>query len=278
MTSPLILVTNDDGVESLGLWAAVEALAPLGEVWVVAPDRQWSGAGRAMLHDVTGALHEMTRTLDTGQTVRAYGVDATPALCIVHAMMELVPREPALLVSGINFGENVSTEITISGTVGAALEAAAFGVPAMAVSLEMPVDEHRTGAEATRYTVAQGITRRFAECLLATREGAPPLPFDVDVLSINVPRSVGEDTPWQLTRLSRRRYFVPLQPERESGEGRPGYTIMDRPEEAEPGSDVRALRRDRVVSVTPLSLDLTARAAFGTIEERLRTQWDELET
>lgn len=278
MTTPLILVTNDDGVESLGLWAAVEALAPLGEVWVVAPDRQWSGAGRAMLHDVTGALREVTRTLDTGPTVRAYGVDATPALCVVHAMTELVPREPALLVSGINFGENVSTEVTVSGTVGAALEAAAYGVSAMAVSLEMPVDEHRTGAEATRYRVTQGITRRFAERLLATRKGAPALPFDVDVLNINVPRSADEDTPWRLTRLSRRRYFVPLRPERESGEGRPGYTVMDRPEEAEPGSDVRAVRGDRVVSVTPLSLDLTARAAFGAIEERLRTQWDELGT
>ncbi|HOT91200.1 MAG TPA: 5'/3'-nucleotidase SurE [Anaerolineae bacterium] len=265
MEKPLIVVTNDDGVESAGLWAAVEAVAPFGEVLVVAPDRQWSAAGRSMPRTVTGELNEQQREVYGGDVVRVYSVDATPALCVVHAMLELVPRQPALLISGINFGENVSTEITISGTVGAALEAAAFGVPALAVSLEMTVAEHLTGGEAKDYTAAQHFTALFARRMLDRA-----LPYDVDVLNVNVPDNATPETPWRLARLSRQRYFLPLEPDRQNGNGRPGYTVRDDPHRVEPDSDVWALRVARVVSVTPLSLDMTSRADWGEVEERLR--------
>lgn len=268
MEKPLILVTNDDGVESEGLWAAVEALAPLGEVLVVAPDRQWSAAGRSMPRSVTGELTQKQRETYGGQSVRVYSVDATPALCVVHAMMEFIPRQPALLVAGINFGENVSTEITISGTVGAALEAAAFGIPALAVSLEMTVAEHLTGGEAKDYTATQHFTALFARRMLDRA-----LPYDVNVINVNVPDTATPETPWRLTRLSRQRYFLPLGPDRENGNGRPGYTVRADPHLVEPDSDVWALRVARMVSVTPLSLDMTARADFGAIEEQLRTEW-----
>jgi len=264
MQKPLILVTNDDGVESAGLWAAVEAVAPLGEVLVVAPDRQWSAAGRSMPQDVTGAVSECRRDVG-GQTVRVYGIDATPALCVVHAMMEFVPRTPALVVAGINFGENVSTEITISGTVGAALEAAAFGTPALAISLEMTVAEHLTGGEAKDYSASQYFTALFAQRLLDRA-----MPYDVNALNVNVPDTATPGTPWRLTRLSRQRYFVPLEPDRANGHGRPGYTVRAEPGQAEPDSDVWALHSARVISVTPLSLDMTSRADFGAIEERLQ--------
>ncbi len=264
MEKPLILVTNDDGVESAGLWAAVEAIAPLGEVLVVAPDRQWSAAGRSMPQSVTGAVSEHQREVG-GQTVQVYGIDATPALCVVHAMIEFVPRPPSLVVAGINFGENVSTEITISGTVGAALEAAAFGVPALAISLEMTVDEHLTGGEAKDYRATQHFAALFARRLLDRA-----MPYDVSVLNVNVPDDATAETPWRLTRLSRQRYFVPLGPDRANGDGRPGYTVRADPDRAEPDSDVWALHGARVVSVTPLSLDMTSRADFGAIEERLR--------
>ena len=268
MEKPLILVTNDDGVESEGLWAAVEAVAPFGEVLVVAPDRQWSAAGRSMPRSVTGEWTEQRRDIYGGQSVHAYSVDATPALCVVHAMLELVPRKPALLVAGINFGENVSTEITISGTVGAALEAAAFGVPALAVSLEMTVAEHLTGGEAKDYTAAQHFTALFARRMLDRA-----MPYDVSVINVNVPDTATPETAWRLTRLSRQRYFLPLEPDRKNGSGRPGYTVRADPHLVERDSDVWALRMARVVSVTPLSLDMTARADFGEIEEQLRTEW-----
>ncbi|HQE92080.1 MAG TPA: 5'/3'-nucleotidase SurE [Anaerolineae bacterium] len=265
MTKPLILVTNDDGVDSPGLWAAVEAVAPFGEVLVVAPDRQWSAAGRSMPRHVTGELTEKQHEIYGGQVVHVYSVDATPALCVVHAMMEFAPRQPALLVAGINFGENVSTEVTISGTVGAALEAAAFGVPALAVSLEMTVAEHLTGGEAKDYTAAQHFTAYFARRMLDRA-----LPYDVSVVNVNVPDTATPETSWRLTRLSRQRYFLPLSPDRKNGNGRPTYTVLADPRLAEPDSDVWALRVARVVSVTPLSLDITSRADFGAIEEPLR--------
>lgn len=268
MTPPLILVTNDDGVDSVGLWAAVEAVLPLGDVLVVAPNRQWSGAGRSMPRRVTGAFTERQHEMPNGQIVRTIGVDASPALCVVHAMTEFAPRPPSLLVSGINFGENISTEVTISGTVGAALEAATFRIPALAISLEMSIPDHLTGGESKDYSASKHFTATFARRLLARA-----LPFDADVLNVNVPESATPATPWRLTRLSRQRYFLPLLPDRANGEGRPGYSVTVEPERAERDSDVWAMRVARAVSVTPLSLDLTSRSDFGMIEEQLRKEW-----
>ncbi len=113
MEQPLILVTNDDGIESRGLWAAVEAVLPLGEVLVVAPDRQWSGGGRSMPPDVTGRLTPASRWVN-GTYVTAYAVDASPALAVTHAVMELAPRPLSLVVSGINSGANLGIEVTIA--------------------------------------------------------------------------------------------------------------------------------------------------------------------
>ncbi len=264
MERPLILLTNDDGVESDGLWAAAEALLPLGEVLIVVPGRQWSGAGRCMPHTVTGEVVEMHREIN-GEPVQVYVLDSSPALCVVHAVVEFAPRPPALAVAGINLGENVSTEITISGTVGAALEAAANGIPGLAVSLEMPIEEHFAAGQQQDYRTAQVFTHRFARWMLNHT-----LPYDVDVLSVNVPANATPETPWQLTRLSRRRYFIPLPPDREHGDGRPGYTVRADLEQVEVGSDVWALRVARLVSVTPLSLDNTSRLSFGVLEELLR--------
>jgi len=266
MSEPLILVTNDDGIHSQGLWAAAAALLLLGEVLVVAPDRQWSGAGRSMPASVSGDLSRADREIE-GQSITAYAVDATPAKAVLHGVLELAPRRPDLVVSGINFGENVSTEVTISGTVGAALEGAACGIPAMAVSLALPIAYHRhvTG-DGADYAAAQVFTRRFAGFMLNAA-----LHYDLDVLNINVPRAATASTPWRLSRLSRHRYYMATPPDRDTGDGRLGYRQMDDPAQAEPDSDIHALSIDRVVTVTPLSLDLTARTDFAALDEALRT-------
>lgn len=268
MANPLILVTNDDGIASDGLRAAVEALLPLGDIFVVAPDRQWSGAGRAMPRQVSGDLISTPFETTMGIRVPAYAMDTSPALCVVHAMLELLDRPPDLVVSGINYGENISTEITISGTIGAALEAAAFGIPALAVSMSMPVSAHQHGSAFEDYVAARAYTQRFARRMLDHK-----LPTDVDVLSINLPQGATAETPWLLTKLSRCRYFIPLAPDRANGEGRPGYTVMKDPAKAERNSDVWCLHVKGMVSVTPLSLDLTARADFGQLDELLRIEW-----
>lgn len=265
MAEPLILITNDDGIQSEGLWSAAEALLPLGEVLVVAPDRQWSGAGRSMPSSVSGHLTSADRVIQD-RLVQAYAVDATPAKAVLHGVLELAPRRPALVVSGINLGENISTEITISGTVGAALEAAACDIPAMAVSLALPLALHldTTGGD-TDYRAAQAFTYQFARFILDVG-----LPYDTNVLNVNVPRDATPATAWRLTRLSRRRYYMATPPDRESGDGRLGYRQMADPSQAQPDSDVHVLNVDHLVSVTPLSLDMTARTDFGSLDEALR--------
>jgi 5'-nucleotidase len=259
----LILITNDDGIGSAGLWAAVEAALPVGEVLVVAPDRQWSGGGRSMPRGVSGRVRSAWREVGDVRVI-AHAVDASPALAVVHGVMEFAPRTPSLVIAGINHGANLGTEVTISGTVGAALEAAAFGIPALAISQEMDATYHLTGDPECNYTAAIEFTRRFARRMLQAE-----LPDDVDVLNVNLPSDATPRTPWCLTRLSRRRYFVPLMPDRDAGEGRPGYRQIEDAEEAEEDSDVRALRVEGQVSVTPLSLDLTSRAAFQGLAARL---------
>jgi 5'-nucleotidase len=253
MQQPLILVTNDDGIESAGLWAAAEALLPLGEVLVVAPDRQWSGGGRSMPPHVTGRIRPATRWIH-GQRVAAYAVDASPALAVQHAVLELAMRPPSLAVSGINFGLNLGTEVTISGTVGAALEASAFDIPALAVSLEMDPAYHLTGDVSADYSTAMAYIQRFAWHQLVHMPS-----HDVDVLNINVPSGATTLTPWRLTRLSRQRFFAPTAPDRTDGQGRPGYVPISDLGRIEVDSDIWAVHVDRAISVTPLSLDLTSR-------------------
>jgi 5'-nucleotidase len=260
----LILVTNDDGIESDGLWAAVEALLPLGEVVVVAPDRQWSGGGRSMPPDVTGHYRVTTVDVD-GRTIVAYAVDASPALTVVHGVVEFTSRRPDLVVSGINYGANLGIGVTISGTVGAALEGGAFGIPAIAVSLEMDSAYHLTGDDKANYAAAKAYTQRFARQLLDSG-----LSGDVQALNINLPCDAKPETPWRLTRLSRQRYYLPLAPDRENGNGRPGYKSLADAGQTGLLSDVRAVQVDRIVSVTPLSLDLTSREDLAALDACLR--------
>ena len=130
---PLILFTNDDGIQSPGLWAAVEALDPLGDLLVVAPREQQSGTGRSLPVTSEGRIYKQARRIN-GHELTVYAVDGTPAQAVQHGILELAPRLPSLVVSGINYGENTGNGVTISGTVGAGLEAASLGIPALAVS------------------------------------------------------------------------------------------------------------------------------------------------
>jgi len=261
---PQILLTNDDGIGSAGLWAAAEALAELGFVTVAAPREQHSGAGRSMPQGSDGVLREEQVTIH-GKTWTVYAVGGSPAQTVQHAILELMPRPPDLVVAGINHGENLTTSITISGTVGAALEAAAFGVPALAVSLEMPKEKQRGDPDAD-FSAAAHFTAHFGR-LMMQADGLP----DVDVLKIDIPSSATAQTPWQVTRLSRSQYYVPLSPGRErlSEPVRVDFEIRFDQDLLEPDSDVYAVRVAREVSVTPLSLDMTSRVDLGQLARRL---------
>lgn len=253
---PIILFTNDDGIESPGLWTVVQAFQGAGELLIVAPREQQSGMGRSMPVTSEGRIYPYDVRIDCADCT-AYAVDGTPAQAVQHGVLELAERQPTLLVSGINYGENTGNGVTISGTVGAAIEAASLGIPAIAVSQQTPKDLHLSYSEDVDFTVAAYFTRKFGEWLI----NQPSLPDDVDLLKIDVPWGATMDTEWRMTRLSRRRVYWPTRPERValSDAGKLGYAFNSDPADAEPDSDVYALLQDKVISVTPISLDMTSR-------------------
>lgn len=266
MQKPLILLTNDDGVDSPGLWAAARILTGLGEVVVVAPREQSTGAGRSMPHLSNGRIERRERQ-EGDRTWVAFGVHGTPAQAVDHALLELLPRYPDLVISGINYGENVGTGITISGTIGAAMEAASFGIPALAVSLQTGIQNHLTHSEEVDFSTAAYFTGYFAQRIL--EHG---LPGDVQILKVEVPALATPETPWRVTRLAMHRYYVPYSTRKGGlGEEAPlGYRVEVSPEEVSADSDIYALLYDRVVSVTPLTLDMTARYPLQALEAHLR--------
>ncbi|GAB4501366.1 MAG: 5'/3'-nucleotidase SurE [Anaerolineales bacterium] len=255
MTKPQILLTNDDGILSPGLWAAAAALAKLGFVTIAAPREQSSGMGRSLPASSDGIIHQ--ETLQVGeQSWQAYAIGGSPAQAVLHALLEILPQKPDLVVSGINYGENVAAGITVSGTVGAAMEAAASGIPALAVSLETDKAHHLSYSTEIDFSSAAHFTARFAQAILERG-----LPAGMNLLKIDVPAEATPQTPWAWTRLSNQRYYRPTRPQRASWlePGTLGYELAPNLAGEPDDSDVFTLLQKRLVSVTPLTLDFTAR-------------------
>jgi 5'-nucleotidase len=272
MERPLILLTNDDGFGSPGLLAAAGALLDLGELLIAVPMTQQSGMGRAWVPGSTGSIN--LRQLEvSGTTLPVYAIDGSPAQAVGHALLRMAPRRPDLAVSGINYGQNLGPAVTSSGTVGAALEAAISGIPSLAISLEMDKEYYHSHSDQIDFGVAAHFTRLFARRLLALA-----LPADVDVLKVDVPCDATRETPWAITRQSRRRFFVALPPERVAfGEPvRVDYRLDA--STSEPGTDTHVLCYGRHVSVTPLSVDLTSRTDLDCLEQMLSNGLDPAST
>jgi 5'/3'-nucleotidase len=267
-SKPQILLTNDDGILSPGLWAAAASLSKLGYVTVTAPREQSSGAGRSLPSTSDGIIEEQ-RAQVNGQEWTVFSVGGTPAQTVLHGVLEIMKKKPDLVVSGINYGENVATGVTISGTVGAAMEGASLGIPSLAVSLEADPKYHLTYSEEISFLVAAEFATRIGRLLLKKK-----FPPDVHLLKVDVPSDATFDTPWQLTRVSRQRYYESVAPVRASWSERgmlnyrEASVLEDEPED----TDVYVLRKKRMVSVSPLSLDLTSRVDFAELDRLLRTK------
>jgi 5'-nucleotidase len=260
-SKPQILLTNDDGILSPGLWAAAEALSQLGFVHVVAPRDQFSGAGRSLPSTSDGIITPRQVTVHEKEWT-VYSVGGTPAQAVLHAVYEILPERPSLVVSGINYGENLSVGITASGTVGAALEGAGLGIPALAISLETKMEHHLSYSTEVDFSAAAHFTAYFSRLLLENQ-----MPADVDLLKVDVPSDATPATPWKLTRLSRMLYFESVPAKRASLDqpGKMGYRMADGFHLDPPDTDVYAMRVMRVVAVTPMSLDMTSRVDFGEL-------------
>ncbi len=263
---PLVLFTNDDGIASPGVWAAVNMFTDIADILVVAPREQQSGMGRSLPIASEGRIHAQQMLINE-QEYTVYAADATPAQAVQHGVLELADRLPALVVSGINYGENTGNGVTISGTVGAALEAASLDIPALAISQQTPKDLHLSYSDEVDFSGAAYFARLFGGWLINHE-----CPDDVDVLKVDVPWGATPETPWRATRLSRRRVYWPTRPERVSlaDIGRLGYRFDSDPSKAEPDSDVYTVLHDKAVSVTPMSLDMTSRTDLYRFQQILK--------
>lgn len=262
-----ILVTNDDGIDSPGLRAAVQAVIDLGIVTVVAPSYQQTGTGRGLTGDKQASLESIEYRVN-GKDVRAYHCECSPALIVRHSLRTIFKDTmPDLLISGINYGENIGMNITSSGTIGAALEAASSGIPGIAISKQTDIESHHKYTEQD-WAASAFFLRRFAKSLLATKA-----PADVDVLKIDVPVDATPLTKCKFTRLARSVYYEKMieNPTDISkiGDGKTVINVNEK--ELDPESDIYALAIDKLVSVTPLSVDLTSRVEMSELHEFLKT-------
>ena len=259
---PLILLTNDDGIHSPGLAAAAKALDPLGELLIIAPlDQQTSmGRSRKAYGDGGGILQEIPVTYK-GQNWSGYGITTSPARAVEHAVVEIAHRPISLAVSGINYGENVSTIITASGTVGAALEAADWGIPSLAVSQEIAGDDYRSYNTEIDFSPAGHFIHLVAGIML---KGT--LPCDVDLIKLEIPIGATPETALVVTRLDRKQYYGTRISKRNSFLKDPTQVVHFARKGSYSGdnTDSYALAHG-LVSITPLSLDFTSRSPLEDI-------------
>jgi 5'-nucleotidase len=241
------LITNDDGILAHGIDCLAEAAEPLGEVFVVAPDREQS----ATSHSLT--LHHPLRPVRRGP--RKWQVDGTPTDCVMLAVEALLDARPDFLLSGINHGQNLGEDVLYSGTVAAAMEGLSLGIPSIAISFAG--GDLRADLSHLRDQI------RVLTPLLERITSLPAFPTHT-LLNVNLPPVPGDEVKGvKLTRLGSRMYSGSLQPMKDPwgreiywiGGGRISWS-------GEADSDFRAIQ-DGYISVTPLHLDLTH---FGMLE------------
>lgn len=241
------LISNDDGIEAIGIRVLADSMRGLGGLTIVAPDKNCSGASNSLTLDAPIRIKEM----ETG----IYRVSGTPTDCVHVALTGLLAEDPDIVVSGINAGANLGDDVIYSGTVAAAMEGRFLGYPALAVSLVLGED-----AETHYYETAGEAARRLVKQLQRD-----PLPADT-ILNVNVP-----DCPWpeirgfEVTRLGHRHRAEPVVKTMDP-RGRDMYWIgpAGAEQDAGPGTDFDAIRR-KYISVTPIHVDLTRYQALDKV-------------
>jgi 5'-nucleotidase len=246
-----ILITNDDGIHSRGLKVLAQTLRPLGEVFIVAPDRQRNAAG----HSIT--LHKPLRIERMDD--RAFGVSGTPSDCVNLAVNEILKKRPDLILSGINQGGNLGDDVTYSGTVSAAMEGTILGIPSVAIS--------QVGDGPFHFESAARMAVRLARLIL--RFG---LPQDT-LLNVNVPNlPLSAIQGVRITCLGKRIFDSNTIIKKTDPRGKEYYWIGGNRVKWEPRKDTdqEAIEQD-FISVTPIHLDLTNYQALGYLRN-----WEDL--
>lgn len=245
-----ILLSNDDGVYAKGLTALAESLSELGDITVVAPDRNRSGASNSLTLESPLRVSK----IDNG----FFSVDGTPTDCVHLAITGLLDEMPDMVVSGINEGANMGDDPLYSGTVAAATEGRFLGLPAIAISLA-------GGSQCKHYETAGIVARLIVKKLIKS-----PLPAET-ILNINVPDLPFEELKgFEITRLGTR-HIAEHAIQTTDPRGRPVYWIgpAGPEQDAGPGTDFHAVNKKRV-SITPLQMDLTQHSAINILEKWLK--------
>ena len=230
------LICNDDGITASGILAAKKAVEKLCDTYVVAPEHQQSGIGHALTLNEPLRINE--RTLRDGS--KGYGVTGTPTDAVTLALFEIMDEKPDIMISGINTGFNLGkAELTTSGTIGAAIEAASFNIPAIAISQEVTRDDIKfdTGEVEIDFDFAGKMLKKIAKIIL--KKG---LPEGIDLLNVNIPANpINEE--FEVVTLGKRMY-VPIIDKRLDPRDKPYYWIGGEPYEFdEPGSDGYELKK-----------------------------------
>ena len=243
-----ILLINDDGIESPGLITMKRKLEKLGEVFVIAPSEERSGIGKAITS--SGYVQIVETRLRDGS--KAYATSGMPADAFLLAVNKILKKPPDLLVAGVNLGPNLGIDDLLnSGTLGAALEAAIHGVPAIAVSYckREFIDQHADKAKITEEKLE--FTVRFAQKIVeyVLKNGMPP---DVDVISVNVP----EDADWEKLRITNLSYvgYKDIFTEEKEGYRIASWKLADY-EDSNPETDVHVVK-EGYISITPIKVQL----------------------
>lgn len=248
-----ILLTNDDGINAKGINALIESLSSVAELFLLAPDRERSGTG----HSITVFEPIKVKKVEIAGVKKGWVVYGTPVDCVKMAMSRLIDEKIDLVVSGINHGPNLGTDVLYSGTVSAAAEGTIMGAPSLAVSLD-------SYASAPDFKFAADFTRRIVEQI--KKDG-----IEKDtLLNINIPELKPEDIRGvQVCKLGVRNYDN-LFEERQDPRGNIYYWLGGGVvnEEQANDSDVYAVERN-YISITPIHLDLTDYRLIDKYKEKL---------
>jgi 5'-nucleotidase len=235
----------------------------MGEVFIIAPTHQQTGTGRGLTGDKESKLHP-TRYNINGSELKAYHCNCSPALIVKHSLRTIFSdKKPDLLISGINYGENLGSSITCSGTVGAALEAASVGIPSIAISKQTDIASHHKYTEQNWATTAHFLTF-FSNILLNEKAMR-----DVDALKIDVPESATKETEWKLTKVAKCGYYFkefenPCE-ETRLNEGK--IKIIINENELKKNTDIHTFAIQKLISVAPISIDLSSRVKFEELKK-----------
>jgi 5'-nucleotidase len=257
MTKPLALIVNDDGIFSPGLSAVCDSLFDSFDLLIVAPHKQQTSMGRSYpVSDDLGVIERVT--IKTAlNNFEGYSVHSSPSYAVAYGVLELAERKPDLCISGINYGENLGKTITYSGTIGAVMQAAEFGIPSIAISrptdLSIIHDETYTDLD---WSLPKKTIKDWAKKVI--KKG---MPFSAPILNINVPEITEDSDYFEYTFQSNLEMFDFKNPPKRDFIKPFLLPSVKRTsfKKAEKGSDIYAVCVDNVISVTPLECNLTAK-------------------